>query len=250
MTAYVVWGFAVAREAGSTSTGGRRSRARRGSTDGSSRRRATRSEQAWMLHALAAWRAATPPRRPSRSDGVRQRLGASREAHRLLARAARARRARLRRRRARRGAGPQSRGRREDRRAPDVRAPHGRARAPRRWPPRTGARSSFWWRWYEGPVETTAFALQALVDDRSEEQLVEPAMNWLVKNRRGAQWNNTRDTAIAILALDDYLAAQRRAGRRRDVRAVGERARSSPRRRSRRRGPRRAEPLHDRRRDP
>lgn len=30
-------------------------------------------------------------------------------------------------------------------------------------------------------------------------------MNWLVKNRRGAQWNNTRDTAIALLALTDYL---------------------------------------------
>ena len=32
-------------------------------------------------------------------------------------------------------------------------------------------------------------------------------MNWLVKNRRGAQWNNTRDTAIALLALNDYLRA-------------------------------------------
>ncbi len=30
-------------------------------------------------------------------------------------------------------------------------------------------------------------------------------MNWLVKNRRGAQWNNTRDTAIALLAMNDYL---------------------------------------------
>lgn len=30
-------------------------------------------------------------------------------------------------------------------------------------------------------------------------------MNWLVKNRRGAQWSNTKDTAIAILALTDYL---------------------------------------------
>jgi uncharacterized protein YfaS (alpha-2-macroglobulin family) len=35
--------------------------------------------------------------------------------------------------------------------------------------------------------------------------LIEPAMNWLVKNRRGAQWTNTRDTAIAVLALNDYL---------------------------------------------
>jgi uncharacterized protein YfaS (alpha-2-macroglobulin family) len=32
-------------------------------------------------------------------------------------------------------------------------------------------------------------------------------MNWLVKNRRGAQWSNTRDTAISLLALNDYLEA-------------------------------------------
>jgi alpha-2-macroglobulin len=37
--------------------------------------------------------------------------------------------------------------------------------------------------------------------------LVEPVSNWLIKNRRGAQWNNTRDTAITVLALNDYLRA-------------------------------------------
>jgi uncharacterized protein YfaS (alpha-2-macroglobulin family) len=31
------------------------------------------------------------------------------------------------------------------------------------------------------------------------------AMNWLVKNRRGAQWSNTRDTAMVLYALTDYL---------------------------------------------
>jgi uncharacterized protein YfaS (alpha-2-macroglobulin family) len=36
-------------------------------------------------------------------------------------------------------------------------------------------------------------------------KLIEPVTNWLIKNRRGAQWNNTRDTAITILALNDYL---------------------------------------------
>jgi len=29
--------------------------------------------------------------------------------------------------------------------------------------------------------------------------------NWLIKNRRGAQWSNTRDTAIVVLTLNDYL---------------------------------------------
>jgi uncharacterized protein YfaS (alpha-2-macroglobulin family) len=63
----------------------------------------------------------------------------------------------------------------------------------------------FWWHWYEGPVETTSFVLQALVTIDPQNKLVEPTMNWLVKNRRGSRWNNTRDTAIALLAMNDYL---------------------------------------------
>ena len=30
-------------------------------------------------------------------------------------------------------------------------------------------------------------------------------MNWLIKNRRGANWSNTRDTAIVVLAMNQYL---------------------------------------------
>ena len=62
-------------------------------------------------------------------------------------------------------------------------------------------------RWSDGAVETTAFVLRALVAIDPDHELVEPTMNWLVKNRRGAQWSNTRDTAITVLALNDYLAA-------------------------------------------
>ncbi|MBW2701738.1 MAG: alpha-2-macroglobulin [Deltaproteobacteria bacterium] len=65
----------------------------------------------------------------------------------------------------------------------------------------------FWWRFSEGPVESTAFVLRALVAFNPDHPLVEPAVNWLVKNRRGAQWTNTRDTAIAVLALSDFLKA-------------------------------------------
>ena len=35
--------------------------------------------------------------------------------------------------------------------------------------------------------------------------MIEPVTNWLIKNRRGAQWSNTRDTAIVVLTLNDYL---------------------------------------------
>jgi uncharacterized protein YfaS (alpha-2-macroglobulin family) len=54
-------------------------------------------------------------------------------------------------------------------------------------------------------VESTAFALRALLAIDAENKSIEPAANWLIKNRRGAQWSNTRDTAITLLALTDFL---------------------------------------------
>ncbi|MGN6385389.1 MAG: alpha-2-macroglobulin family protein, partial [Verrucomicrobiota bacterium] len=67
----------------------------------------------------------------------------------------------------------------------------------------------FYWRWSEGGVEATAFALRALLEIDPDNELVDPVVNWLVKNRRGAQWSNTRDTAIVVLALNDYLKISR-----------------------------------------
>jgi len=64
-----------------------------------------------------------------------------------------------------------------------------------------------YWRWSDGGVEATAFALRALLAVDPTNKLVEPVANWLIKNRRGAQWNSTRDTAIVVLALNDYLRA-------------------------------------------
>lgn len=62
-----------------------------------------------------------------------------------------------------------------------------------------------YWRWSEGGVEATSFVLRALLAIDPQNKLIEPVTNWLVKNRRGAQWNNTRDTAIVVLTLNDYL---------------------------------------------
>ena len=63
------------------------------------------------------------------------------------------------------------------------------------------------WRWSQGSVEATAFCLRALVAIDPGNDLIAPVSLWLVRNRRGAQWNHTRDTAISVLALDDYLRA-------------------------------------------
>ena len=62
-----------------------------------------------------------------------------------------------------------------------------------------------WWRWSDGGIEATSFALRALLAIDPGNELIEPVTNWLIKNRRGAQWSNTRDTAITIFALNDYL---------------------------------------------
>lgn len=62
-----------------------------------------------------------------------------------------------------------------------------------------------YWRWSEGGVEATSFVLRALLAIDPQNKLIEPVTNWLVKNRRGAQWSNTRDTAIVVLTLNDYL---------------------------------------------
>jgi uncharacterized protein YfaS (alpha-2-macroglobulin family) len=62
-----------------------------------------------------------------------------------------------------------------------------------------------YWHWSEGGIEATSFALRALLAIDPKNKLIEPVTNWLIKNRRGAQWSNTRDTAIVVLALNDYL---------------------------------------------
>jgi len=62
-------------------------------------------------------------------------------------------------------------------------------------------------KWSDSGIESTTFALRALLAIDPQNPLVESSMNWLVKNRRGAQWSNTRDTTFAVLALCDYLRA-------------------------------------------
>ena len=66
-------------------------------------------------------------------------------------------------------------------------------------------KDGIYWRWSDGGVEATAFALRALLIIDPQNKLIEPVTNWLIKNRRGAQWSNTRDTAITVLAMNDYL---------------------------------------------
>lgn len=67
-----------------------------------------------------------------------------------------------------------------------------------------GATSGYW-RASEGAVENTALTLLALLELDHQHALVEPAMNWLVLNRRSGHWASTRDTAFAVLALAKFV---------------------------------------------
>lgn len=61
------------------------------------------------------------------------------------------------------------------------------------------------YRWSDSAVEGTSTAIEALTKINPKSPLLEPAVNWLLAQRRAASWNNTKDTAISILALAGYV---------------------------------------------
>jgi uncharacterized protein YfaS (alpha-2-macroglobulin family) len=187
MTAYVVWGFSIARDAGMKIDQDRVENAFRWLNVNLAEHENDWNLQAWMLHAMSAWNSQQSKTSASVFDDVwehRDRLTSYARA--LLALTAH-----------RYGA--------KEREQVLLRNLENGAKVDGttvHW-----GSDDFWWHWHDGPVETTAFVLQALVAIDPKHKLIEPAMTWLVKNRRGAQWSNTRDTAMAVLALNDYLRA-------------------------------------------
>lgn len=198
MTAYVVWGLALARQARLEVRDDVLMRGRAYLVQQLVAEEAAPDRQAWLLHALAEARRATgqtditPPEKTALDNLWQQRDRLSAYGRALFALAA------------------WHAGMRERAQVLVRNLANGVTRdgtpnsdlATARW----GA-GGFWYRWTDSPVETTAFVLKALVTIEPGHELVTPAMNWLVKNRRGAQWSNTRDTAIALLALNEYLRA-------------------------------------------
>ena len=65
--------------------------------------------------------------------------------------------------------------------------------------------SGIYRRWSQSGVEATAMALRALLAIDPASDLIEPVVHWLVRNRRGMRWESTRDTALVVLALGEYL---------------------------------------------
>ncbi|MGE3273933.1 MAG: alpha-2-macroglobulin [Vicinamibacterales bacterium] len=57
-------------------------------------------------------------------------------------------------------------------------------------------------------VEATSFAVQALARVDPQHRLLEPAVRWLLLNRRGGYWGSTKQTAMALYGLLDYMDAR------------------------------------------
>ncbi len=58
-------------------------------------------------------------------------------------------------------------------------------------------------------TRTTAMALDALVRVEPEHPLVSKSARWLLGQRQGKSWGTTQETTYALLALTDYLLANR-----------------------------------------
>ena len=209
MTAYVLWGLALARESGLDVSSDVADRAAAYLDKELVEEESSFDSQAWMLHALSIHSAAQKNAKPSGFQAKafenlynnRDRLNAYTRA--LLALAAyyygRTEQAQTLVRNLENGVKLDSK--------PDtsivqrgVQASDPSVMATAHW-----GEDGIYWRWSEGGVEATSFVLRALLTIDPQNKLIEPVTNWLIKNRRGAQWSNTRDTAIVVLTLNDYL---------------------------------------------
>ncbi|HLF83857.1 MAG TPA: alpha-2-macroglobulin family protein [Blastocatellia bacterium] len=209
MTAYVVWGLVLARDAGIEIDAGRLSRAAGYLDKELVEEEVNSDQQAWMLHALAVHHQASgkseaAPFQSKAFDNLwanRDRLNAYTRA--LLALSAHslgfADKAKTLIENLENGVKIDS--------TPDTSVVQQGAQssvesviATAHW-----GEDGIYWRWSDGGVEATSFALRALLAIDPKNKLVEPVTNWLIKNRRGAQWSNTRDTAITVLTLNSYL---------------------------------------------
>jgi hypothetical protein len=67
------------------------------------------------------------------------------------------------------------------------------------------AQGRWWWHWWDSPVETNAAVLRAILAVRPDSDLAPMIVKWMVNNRRGSHWQSTRETAMAVYALADYI---------------------------------------------
>ena len=59
--------------------------------------------------------------------------------------------------------------------------------------------------WQEDIVQSTSFAVKALIKSGSKSGLISKAVSWLIMQKQGYSWRSTQETAAVIFALSDYL---------------------------------------------
>ena len=67
---------------------------------------------------------------------------------------------------------------------------------------------SYWWYWYGSEYEAHAYYLKLLAKTDPQNPVASRLVKYLLNNRRHATyWNSTRDTALVVEAMADYLQA-------------------------------------------
>jgi uncharacterized protein YfaS (alpha-2-macroglobulin family) len=61
--------------------------------------------------------------------------------------------------------------------------------------------TSWYYKWDDVSIETTAYAIQALAKVSPKSPLIPKAAAWLLAQRQGSHWRSTKDTAVAIATL-------------------------------------------------
>jgi hypothetical protein len=59
--------------------------------------------------------------------------------------------------------------------------------------------------WQDDMVQSTSFAVKALIKSGSQSGLISKAVSWLIMQKQGYSWRSTQETAAVIFALSDYL---------------------------------------------
>ncbi len=63
----------------------------------------------------------------------------------------------------------------------------------------------FYYSWQNDQVETTANAIRAIAMVNNEHSLLPGAVQWIMRQRRGKSWYNTRQTAMTIFGLNEII---------------------------------------------
>ncbi len=68
--------------------------------------------------------------------------------------------------------------------------------------------AGYWWNWYGSEFEAQAYYLKLLARVKPQSPQASGLVKYLINNRKHATyWNSTRDTAVCIEAIADYLKA-------------------------------------------